>query len=77
MQVIPVAEPVHEMVGSVQPELVNAVKARTSPRTTLYFKRDMNTPFVEKKCFARGELYYVRAIRDDKGFNKFATICVN
>lgn len=35
--------PVHEMVnGTVQPELVNAVKARTRPRTTLYFQRDMN-----------------------------------
>ncbi len=42
MQVIPVGEAVHEIAGSVQPELVNAVKARTRPRTTLYFKRDMN-----------------------------------
>ncbi|UXA06977.1 hypothetical protein KXD96_02065 [Mycobacterium sp. SMC-2] len=41
-QVIPVGEPVHEMVGNVQPELVNAVNARTRPTTTLHFKRDMN-----------------------------------
>ncbi len=44
---------VHEIVGKVHPALVNAVKPRTTPRTTLYFKRDMTTPFVEKKCFAR------------------------
>lgn len=39
------------MVGSVHPELVNAVKPRTRPRTTLYFKRDMNTPFANEQMF--------------------------
>ncbi|MCV7396536.1 hypothetical protein [Mycobacterium paraseoulense] len=57
VQVIPVDEPVHEMLGSVQPELANAVKPRTRPRTALYFKRDMNTPFVDEEMFRpRGDI---------------------
>lgn len=53
MQEIPVTVPVHVIEIGMQPELANAVKPRTKPRTTLYFKRDMTTPFVEKKCFTR------------------------
>lgn len=52
------------VTGKVQPDAPKAVAARTSPRTTLYFKRDMPTPFVEKKCFARGALCYVSAMRN-------------
>ncbi|OBG62841.1 hypothetical protein A9X05_20830 [Mycobacterium sp. E3298] len=74
VQVIPVAPPLHEKVGSVHPELVNAVAASTKPRTTLYFKRDITTPFVEKKCFARGGLFYVSAMRNAMAFNIFALI---
>jgi hypothetical protein len=53
VQEIPVTVPVHVIEIGMQPELANAVKPRTKPRTTLYFKRDMTTPFVEKKCFTR------------------------
>ncbi|OBH07245.1 hypothetical protein A5695_03125 [Mycobacterium sp. E1747] len=76
MQVIPVAPPLHEKVGSVHPELVNAVKARTSPRTILYFKRDMTTPFIEEKCFARGALFYLCTMRNVMVINEFALIYV-
>lgn len=49
-QVTPVAAVAQSMVsGIVQPELANAVAARTSPRTTLYFKRDMTTPVHERR----------------------------
>lgn len=73
VQVIPVAPPLHEKVGTVQPELVNAVKARTKPRTTLYFIRDMNHSIPsEEKCYARDELYYVSTIRNTMGSNEFA-----
>ncbi|WP_199183018.1 hypothetical protein [Mycobacterium sp. 4858] len=51
VQLIEVPVLVHEMVGSVHPELANAVKPRTTPRTTLYFKRDMNTPFADEEMF--------------------------
>lgn len=37
--------------GTVQPEAAVAVNARTSPRTTLYFKRDMTTPVHERRMF--------------------------
>ncbi|MBZ4535342.1 hypothetical protein FVO80_11270 [Mycobacterium avium subsp. hominissuis] len=47
------------VTGVVQAEVVMAVAARTMPRTSLYFKRDITTPFVEKECFAREGLSYV------------------
>lgn len=75
-QVTPVAAVAQSMVsGIVQPELANAVAAKTRPRTTLYFKRDITTPSVKEKCFARGELYYVSGMRNAMGFTKFAAVC--
>lgn len=57
VQVIPVEEPVHEIDGSVHPALDNAVAARTKPRTTLYFKRDMNHSHpLRRTDYARGKL---------------------
>lgn len=68
--------PLHENVGIVHPELVNAVKAKTRPRTTLYFKRDITTPFVEEKCSAREALFYVSTMRNAMVINKIALIYV-
>lgn len=65
------------VIGTMHPEVVNAVAARNKPRTTLYFKRDMTTPFVEKECFARGALYYVSTMRNAMGSSEIAPIYVN
>lgn len=58
------------VTGNVHPDAVVAAKASTRPRTTLYFKRDMTAPFFEKKCFARGLLYYAAPLRKTMGFTK-------
>lgn len=63
--------------GTVQPEAPNAVAARTRPRTTLYFNRDMTTPFVVRKRFARGHPCYVRATWNSMGFSEITPIYVN
>ncbi len=74
VQLIPVVLLVHEMVGSVHPELVNAVKPRTRPRTTLYFKRDMNTPFANEQMFRPREAILREPMRNGVGFNEFGLI---
>jgi hypothetical protein len=52
---------VQERLGSVQPEVVSAAAARTSPSATLYFIRDTTTPFMRRNTLS--ERVIIRVVK--------------
>lgn len=74
VQLIPVTPPVQDRLGSVQPEIVSAAAARTTPSATRHFIRDITNSIHEKKRSAREGNSTRSKAQDAWGFRK---ICVN